>query len=60
MADDLVIGTRIEFTTNIDKINKDIEKICSELKILESRILNPNFVSRAPQQLVEKEKSQEK
>ena len=27
MADDLVIGTRIEFTTNIDKINKDIEKI---------------------------------
>lgn len=40
-----------------EKINKDIEKICSELKILESRILNPNFVSRAPQQLVEKEKS---
>lgn len=27
MADDLVIGTRIEFTTNIDKINKEIEKI---------------------------------
>lgn len=40
-----------------EKINKDIEKICSELKILESRILNPNFVSRAPQQLVKKEKS---
>ena len=40
-----------------EKINKDIDKINSEIKILESRILNPNFVSRAPQQLVEKEKS---
>ncbi len=40
-----------------EKINKDIEKIIAEIKILESRILNPNFVSRAPQQLVEKEKS---
>ena len=40
-----------------EKINKDIEKINSELKILETRILNPNFVSRAPKALVEKEKS---
>ena len=39
-----------------EKINKDIEKINSEIKILESRIFNPNFISRAPQQLVEKEK----
>lgn len=31
MADDLVIGTRIEFTTNIDKINKDIEKISKKI-----------------------------
>ena len=31
MADDLVIGTRIEFTTNIDKINKDIEKILKKI-----------------------------
>ncbi len=40
-----------------EKINKDIDKMNSEIKILESRILNPNFVARAPQQLVEKEKA---
>ena len=40
-----------------EKINKDIDKMNTEIKILESRILNPNFVARAPQQLVEKEKA---
>ena len=40
-----------------EKINKDLEKINAEIKILESRILNPNFVTRAPKDLVEKEKS---
>lgn len=36
MADDLVIGTRIEFTTNIDKINKDIEKISKKDIVLKA------------------------
>ena len=40
-----------------EKINKDIEKIVAEIKLLETRILNPNFVSRAPKELVEKDKS---
>ena len=40
-----------------EKINKDLEKINAEIKILESRILNPNFITRAPKDLVEKEKS---
>ena len=40
-----------------EKINKDIEKIVAEIKLLETRILNPNFVLRAPKELVEKDKS---
>ena len=40
-----------------EKINKDIEKIVAEIKLLETRILNPNFIARAPKELVEKDKS---
>ena len=40
-----------------EKINKDIEKIVAEIKVLEGRIKNPNFVTRAPKELVEKEQS---
>ena len=39
------------------RITKDLEKINSEIQVLESRLNNPNFVSRAPAQLVEKEKA---
>ncbi len=40
-----------------ERINKDIEKIDAELTLLGTRLNNPNFVERAPKQLVEKEQS---
>lgn len=38
-----------------ERITKDIEKINAEIALLGSRLNNPNFVSRAPQELVKKE-----
>ena len=39
-----------------ERINKDIQKIDAEMTLLGSRLNNENFVSRAPAQLVAKEK----
>ena len=39
-----------------ERINKDIQKINAEMTLLGSRLNNENFVSRAPAQLVAKEK----
>ncbi len=40
-----------------ERITKDIEKIDAEIALLGSRLGNPNFVSRAPQELVKKEQN---
>ena len=38
-----------------ERINKDLEKITSEMNLLGTRLNNPNFVNRAPAELVKKE-----
>ena len=36
-------------------LNKDLEKITAEMNLLGTRLNNPNFVNRAPAELVKKE-----
>ena len=38
-----------------ERLTKDLEKISSEMTLLGSRLSNPNFVNRAPAELVKKE-----
>ena len=40
-----------------ERINKDLDKINAEINLLGSRLQNPNFVNRAPKDLVEKEQT---
>jgi len=38
-----------------ERLNKDLEKITAEMNLLGNRLNNPNFVNRAPAELVKKE-----
>jgi len=38
-----------------ERLNKDLEKITTEMNLLGTRLNNPNFVNRAPAELVKKE-----
>jgi len=38
-----------------ERLTKDLEKITAEMTLLGTRLNNPNFVNRAPQELVKKE-----
>lgn len=40
-----------------ERINKDLDKLKAEMDLLNSRLSNPNFISRAPKELVEKEQA---
>ena len=47
----------VDTDKEIERINKDLEKLNAEITLLESRLNNPNFVTRAPRDLVEKEQN---
>ena len=48
-----VVDTEKERT----RLNKELEKVNAEMNLLGTRLNNPNFVNRAPKELVEKEQS---
>ena len=53
----LIKSEAIDTEKEIARIKKDIEKMDAEINLLGTRLNNPNFVSRAPAELVAKEKA---
>lgn len=47
----------IDIDKEIEKLNKEIEKLNKELERTNSKLSNENFVSKAPQSVIEKEKA---
>ena len=50
----------IDIKQEIERQNKKIEKLQAELKSLEVRLNNPNFVNSAPKEVVDKTKNRQK
>ncbi len=46
----------IDVKAEVARLNKEIEKLNSEIKRTQGKLSNPNFVDRAPEAVVEKEK----
>ena len=45
-----------DIVTQIDQLHKEIEKLTKEIGVSESRLNNEDYVKRAPQDIVEKER----
>ena len=45
----------IDVTAESERLNKELEKITKELARIVSKLENPNFINKAPQEVVEKE-----
>lgn len=51
------LGDLVDINEEISRLNKEIEKMHSEIKRGESKLNNQGFVSKAPEQLVESERT---
>lgn len=47
----------VDFEKELERLNKEKEKLLSEIKRVEGKLSNPGFVGKAPQSLVEEEKA---
>lgn len=51
------LGGLIDFNKELDRLNKQLTKVLGELKKVEAKLSNKNFLNKAPQEIVEKEKA---
>lgn len=50
------LGDLIDFAKEVERLQREEEKLLYEISLAESKLNNPGFVDKAPAQLVEKEK----
>ena len=47
----------IDINIELDRLNKDLSKLKDDISIIDAKLLNKNFIERAPKEVIEEQKS---
>jgi valyl-tRNA synthetase len=47
----------IDINTELDRLNKDLSKLKNDISVIDAKLLNKNFIERAPREVIKEKKN---